>query len=328
MWNEDTVDNSVKMIGAAVFYGICSLSMNFLNKAILSSYTFNFPFFIMTCQMVITVICLESIRLFTDSSISKFTFEDGKKFLPASLCFLLHTTLSLTALHGMNIPMYAAIKRCTPVVNLVLSVIVLKKAFPSSSLISSIGLITLGCLIASAGDLQFDAYSYFMGGMSCFAQAGYFTLVQKDAEVNKKSTLQMLYLNAWNTLPVFTVMSMVLGEFVPASAQLSESNTPFLFLYSLLIVSGGILMFSTFLCNSLCSALTTSLVGVAKSVFQTLIGFFTFGGVPYHPLNITGIFLNLCGGFLYTYTKYKERKTENQELKKKSKEEKQDTFVA
>jgi len=81
-------------------------------------------------------------------------------------------------------------------------------------------------------------------------------------------------------------------------------------------------MFSTFLCNSLCSALTTSLVGVAKAIFQTVIGYFTFGGVPYHPLNVAGLFLNLCGGFLYTKAKYKEKKHEdNLDTKKKSTEE-------
>ena len=35
----------------AVFYGLVSISMNFLNKTIVSSYEFNFPYFIMTCQV-------------------------------------------------------------------------------------------------------------------------------------------------------------------------------------------------------------------------------------------------------------------------------------
>ena len=120
-------------------------------------------------------------------------------------------------------------------------------------------------------------------------QAGYFTLLQKNSEVNKLGTLQMLHLNAWNTLPVFTVLSVALGEALPASNQLLQSSYVFIFLFTLLLLSGGILMFSTFLCNSLCSALTTSLVGVAKAIFQTVIGYFTFGGVPYHPLNVAGI---------------------------------------
>ena len=53
-------------------------------------------------------------------------------------------------------------------------------------------------------------------------------------------------------------------------------------------MSGGILTYSQFLCASVCSALTASLVGVAKSVLQTVIGLFTFGGVKFHPLNVIG----------------------------------------
>merc|ERR1712142_1004990 len=167
-------------------------------------------------------------------------------------------------------------------------------------------MITVGCLIAGAGDLQFDAFAYTIGGLSCFAQAGYFTLVQKDSEVNKLSTLQMLYLNACNTLPIFILLSIMFTELSPAVSQLLQSSIIFLCLYTLLLFSGGILMFSTFLCTTMCSALTTSVVGVPKSFLQTIIGFFTFGGVPYNPLNITGLAINLAGGVLYTYSKYRE----------------------
>ena len=54
-------DNS-KSLAAALFYGTCSISMNFLNKAVLSSYNFNYPFFIMVCQMVTTIIFLDTLR--------------------------------------------------------------------------------------------------------------------------------------------------------------------------------------------------------------------------------------------------------------------------
>jgi len=45
---------------AAAFYFLCSLSMNFLNKAVVSSYNFNFPFFILASQMAVTIILLDA----------------------------------------------------------------------------------------------------------------------------------------------------------------------------------------------------------------------------------------------------------------------------
>ena len=43
----------------------------------------------------------------------RYSFKKGgreRRFFLASLLFALHSTVSLTALHGMNIPMYSAIK--------------------------------------------------------------------------------------------------------------------------------------------------------------------------------------------------------------------------
>jgi solute carrier family 35 protein len=65
-------------------------------------------------------------RLLGSLNIRPYTFQDGRTFLPASIFFALHATLSLYAIHGMNIPMYGAIKRCTPLVSLILSVLVRK----------------------------------------------------------------------------------------------------------------------------------------------------------------------------------------------------------
>eukprot|EP00795_Rhopilema_esculentum_P013526 gene13526-4408_t len=51
------------------------------------------------------------------------------------------------------------------------------------------------------------------------------------------------------------------------------------------------------------------LVGVVKSVLTTLIGFFTFGGVPVSFFTIMGVGLNTFGGALYSYAKYLEKRS-------------------
>lgn len=49
-------------------------------------------------------------------------------------------------------------------------------------------------------------------------------------------------------------------------------------------------------------------MGVVKSVLTTIIGFFTFGGVPVTFLTVAGVALNTFGGMLYTYAKYIEKR--------------------
>ena len=51
------------------------------------------------------------------------------------------------------------------------------------------------------------------------------------------------------------------------------------------------------------------MVGVVKSVLTTLIGFFTFGGVPVTFFTIMGVSLNTFGGALYSYAKYLEKRS-------------------
>ncbi len=58
-----------------------------------------------------------------------------------------------------------------------------------------------------------------------------------------------------------------------------------------------------------------SLVGVVKSVLTTVIGFFTFGGVPVTTLTVLGVTLNSMGGVLYSYAKYVEKKSKLDAIK-------------
>lgn len=47
--------NSVRYaLNVALFYGVCSASMNFFNKFLLNTWSFNFPNFIMFAQMIAT----------------------------------------------------------------------------------------------------------------------------------------------------------------------------------------------------------------------------------------------------------------------------------
>ncbi|KAG7167258.1 UDP-galactose/UDP-glucose transporter 7-like 2 [Homarus americanus] len=255
---------------AAVFYGVCSASMAFLNKGVINSYEFPFPFFIMACQMLVTVVFLEILITLGKISLPAYTWRSAYMFLAPSLGYAFHATLSLMALQGMNIPMYGAVKRLL-------------------------------------GDLTFDTFAYTMGGFSVLAQGLYLTLVQQCAE-NKLSTWEILQLNSYNTLGPFIISSVLMGEPEAIVQNRYITDAGFHFTFWTLVCMGAVLNYSLFLCTALNSALTTSLVSVAKSAIQTLVGFFVFGGVKYHPLNIAGIVMNTVGGFMYTYTKFQEGK--------------------
>ena len=89
-----------------------------------------FVFILAECSAIprnVTIACCYHYRMLGYINLRPFSFQDGRQFLPASIFFALHATLSLYAIHGMNIPMYGAIKRCTPLVSLILSVLVINQ---------------------------------------------------------------------------------------------------------------------------------------------------------------------------------------------------------
>merc|ERR1719516_802035 len=78
----------------------------------------------------------------------------------------------------------------------------------------------------------------------------------------------MLHVNSFNTLPIFLTVSMVVGEPAKIGMSLAAAAPGFTPVFALLIFSGCVLTWSQFMCAAVCSALTTSMISVAKSVIQ------------------------------------------------------------
>ena len=77
-------------------------------------------------------------------------------------------------------------------------------------------------------------------------------------------------------------------------------------IFMIVISSGCVLNFFLFLCTTLNSALTTSVVGTVKSIIQTFVGTMAFGGFSVNRFTITGVAVNFAGTFLYILAKFKE----------------------
>lgn len=140
----------------AFIYGCFSASMAFANKAVLTTYSFDYPFFLVTCQMLFSVIVLEFLRLTGKTTLVSFTFARGWMFLLPSACYAANCVLSLSALGDMNIPMYGLIKRCSPVAILLLGTTVLGKPLPSLPTCLSVVMITAGCLVAGVCSFSYS----------------------------------------------------------------------------------------------------------------------------------------------------------------------------
>jgi hypothetical protein len=59
---------------------------------------------------------------------------------------------------------------------------------------------------------EFDGQAYAYGFLSVFAQGGYLTLVQRSSMEMKRSTIELIHINGFNTLPFFLVVSLCIQE--------------------------------------------------------------------------------------------------------------------
>ncbi|XP_028402898.1 UDP-galactose/UDP-glucose transporter 7-like [Dendronephthya gigantea] len=293
-------------VAAALFYGLVSGSMSFLNKIVLTTMDFRYPEVIMLAQVTCTAAMLEICRRLNLVNIHAYTLERAKKFLLPSICFALHTILALKALGDLSIPMYNILRRLLPLSTLILGAFFLSKR-PSIQLTCSIILVVFGCVTAGFGDISFHIGGYLAAIMSVFSQAFYLVFVQKTGVETGHSTLDVLHLNSINCIPLLIIYTLYNGQLVNSINSIEVTSKGFFPVLIVDVFMGCVLNYSLFLCATMNSALTTSLVGVIKGIITTIIGFFTFGGVAINLYTISGIILNTSGGILYFYTKYSEQ---------------------
>ena len=142
------VNTGMSSFLAAFLYGTCSVLIAFINKLLMTTFAFDYPVFIMASQMLFTIVILEILSFFNKVNMPKYTLERGKMFALPALFYGLNSVLALSALSHMNIALYGVLKRCVPIVTMVLSVIILNKGWPSRLTMASVFLLTGGCIVA------------------------------------------------------------------------------------------------------------------------------------------------------------------------------------
>ncbi|KAF5726294.1 putative UDP-sugar transporter [Tripterygium wilfordii] len=304
----DADTSSYLSLFAALSYGIASMAMVFINKAILMQYGHSMT--LLTLQQLATVLLIHFGREMGYTRARRIDMPTAKKLLPVSLFYNANVAFALASLKGVNIPMYIAIKRLTPLAVLIAGFFT-GKGKPTTQVTLSVLLTAGGVIIAALGDFSFDLFGYSMALTSVFFQTMYLVLVEKSGVEDGLTSVEIMFYNSFLSLPVLIFLIMATGEF-PNSLSLlfAKSNSlSFLFILITSLVMGIALNFTMFLCTIVNSALTTTIVGVLKGVGSTTLGFVLLGGVQVHGLNVSGLVINTAGGVWYSFAKYQQKKS-------------------
>jgi solute carrier family 35 protein len=324
-------------IPSALFYAFMSILMVFGNKYLLSNWNFNNPVFLILIEMILNVgliLAVSKSQLAKASRVSidlyaVFNLHGSTKYQYSIVVFYcLHSILSLKALSGLNIPMYIMFKRCVPLINLLLSIFVFRNVnvheAHTQKIIASIVLMTFGVVVAGVGDIDFDLKSYLYCASSVICQAFYLSSIQKHGETIGQKTshahyhhksslstlLQSLYDCSALSIPILALLFVFTEEPAQVGQALGGHGEMLLKLYafiSIVILSGSLLCFSQFWCTLNNNAITTSVLGVLKSIVQTFLGIYMFSSWrDISNLTYVGMLINFSFGIYYTYLKYKE----------------------
>ncbi|XP_030947694.1 UDP-galactose/UDP-glucose transporter 7 [Quercus lobata] len=300
-------------LSAAISYGIASMAMVFINKAILMQYAHSMT--LLTLQQLATAMLIHFGRRMGYTKAKALDMATARKLLPISLFYNANVAFALASLKGVNIPMYIAIKRLTPLAVLIAGFFS-GKGRPTIQVSLSVILTAAGVIIAALGDFSFDLFGYSMALTSVFFQTMYLVLVEKSGAEDGLSSIEIMFYNSFLSLPFLLFVIIATGEFPNSLALLFAKSNSLYFLVILILslVMGIVLNFTMFLCTIVNSALTTTIVGVLKGVGSTTLGFVLLGGVEVHALNVTGLVINTAGGVWYSYAKYQQKKNKPPKL--------------
>jgi len=290
---------------AAAIYGLVSMSAVLVNKALLSSWDFNFPLTMIACQMVISFCLLYSLKHMGFIEYDDWSLTTAQKVAPLALAHVTNVLLGLAALNLVDIPMFGVLRRTTVVFVLVMEYFVLGRK-SSLQIIASTVLILLGAIVGGWGDLHFDPFGYALTFFVNFTTSLSLTLIPKLGTAANLNPFGLMLYQITISFPFVLFFIILTGEYQQVLLYEHLNNVGFQASFFLSSAQIFLLNYTLFYCTQLNSPLTTTVTGNIKNIGETALGF-AFFDVPLDPINILGIFLGFLGSMVYSLIKYLEQ---------------------
>ncbi|XP_067839955.1 solute carrier family 35 member D3 [Heptranchias perlo] len=293
-------------ISVAVAHGVFSGSLNILLKLLISRYNFIFLTLVQCLTSSTAALTLEVLRRLGKIDVPPFSLSLAKVFASITLLSTLQSTLTLWSLRGLSLPMYVVFKRCLPLVTLIIGVFVLKNGVPSIGVSAAVVLTTCGAALAGAGDLSGDPIGYVTGVFAVLVHAAYLVVIQKAGTEHSYGPLTAQYTISVTASPILLLCSFASLDAIHIWSFPGWQDPAVGCTFTSCILIGCLMNFTTLHCTYINSAVTTSFVGVVKSIATITVGMLAFKDVEPTSLFIAGVVVNTVGSVLYCVVKYFE----------------------
>ncbi|NXD27626.1 S35D3 protein, partial [Spelaeornis formosus] len=310
-------------VAVAVAHGLCSGSLNILLKFLLARYHFAFLTLLQCLSSAAAALGLEALRRRGLAALPPFGPRLARPFAAVAALATLQSTLTLWSLRGLSLPMYVVFKRCLPLVTLVTGALVLRDGMPSPGVLVAVLITTCGAALAGAGDLTGDAMGYVTGVLAVLIHAAYLVLIQKTSVDSEYGPLTAQYAIAVSATPFLIICSFASMDSINVWSFPGWKDPAMVCIFIACVLISCAMNFTTLHCTYINSAVTTSFVGVVKSIATITVGMVAFNDVEPTKLFIAGVVVNTLGSVIYCVAKYVEtrRQSNYEDLEKETKEE-------
>ncbi|XP_051849488.1 solute carrier family 35 member D3 [Antechinus flavipes] len=314
-------------ISVAIAHGVFSGSLNILLKFLISRYQFAFLTLVQCLTSSTAALSLELLRRLGLVSVPPFSLSLARPFAGVTVLSTLQSSLTLWSLRGLSLPMYVVFKRCLPLVTMLIGVLVLKNGAPSAGVLVAVLITTCGAALAGAGDLTGDPIGYVTGVLAVLVHAAYLVLIQKTSADSEHGALTAQYAIAISATPLLIICSFASMDSINAWAFPGWKDPTMVCIFVACILIGCAMNFTTLHCTYINSAVTTSFVGVVKSIATITVGMVAFNDVEPTSLFIAGVVVNTFGSLIYCVAKFIETRKQSsyEDLEKDHREVLQET---
>uniref|UniRef100_UPI00358FAF76 solute carrier family 35 member D3 n=1 Tax=Myxine glutinosa TaxID=7769 RepID=UPI00358FAF76 len=301
----------------AVAHGVCSASLNILLKVLFSHLNFPCPSTVQLCGALISASILALLRRAPAPltiPMDPLDLSLISTCLPLVVLAVVHPTLTLLALRFLTLPTYVTFKRCTPLATACLSSLALPSVRHRGVAVSRVSatlaatLTASGAIITALGDVSGTREGYVCGVACVLLHACYLVAIEKVHAEHGLDPLTMQYAATTCSAPVFALFALSAGDpsLLMSPQSWAAQGVVAAFLGSITLVA--FLSFTMLQCTVRNSAITTSFVGVAKSIAMAVVGLTALADAKPSFLSICGVILSALGGTTYAVTTWRSRR--------------------
>eukprot|EP00741_Cyanophora_paradoxa_P004696 tig00000823_g4558.t1 len=284
-------------------YSFCSMCMVYVNKVVLSIYSFHFHFALLFIQNAIAVLLVSIAKQAGIITYADFDAGTARRWLPVNFFFVAMLLTGTYSLRYLSVPMMTVFKNLTNI-PICFGDRVLYGQTVSSGIILSLVLMIISAVVGAYTDSQFSALGYFWMLGNCAATAAYVLYMRTAMRKTQLGEFGMMFYNNLISIPLITVLVFLFDEAPGVFREPLLSNTGFLVV---VFISGSIgfaLSLSSFWCMKKTSPTTYSITGSLNKIPLAGLGILLFD-TPVTLTNVLSIVIGLGGGVLYSLEKQK-----------------------